>query len=115
MVTSKEEVKKLLDDGVSAHTRRATETWLAVFTAFCAEQNIQIDLTTCSGEELNQVLCKFYPSLETKKGEMFFEDRNLMTELNNTKQEMLFFRHNIFNLGSSVAVRIQEKHLRTKT
>ena len=60
-----------MDDGVPAHTRRATETWLAVFTAFCAEQNIQINLTTCSAEELNQVLCKFYPSLRTKKGELY--------------------------------------------
>ena len=42
-----------------------------MFTAFCAEQNIQIDLTTCSGEELNQVLCEFYPSLRTKKGELY--------------------------------------------
>ena len=59
MVKSEKEVKMLLDNGVPAHTRRATETWLAVFTAFCAEQNIQIDLTTRSSEELNQVLCKF--------------------------------------------------------
>ena len=53
VVKSEEEVKKLLDDGVPAHTRRATETWLAMFTAFGAEQNIERDLTTCSGEELN--------------------------------------------------------------
>ena len=63
VVKSEEDVKKLLDDGVPAHTRRATETWLAVSAAFCAEQNIQLDLTMCFGEELNQVLCKFYPSL----------------------------------------------------
>ena len=60
-----------MDDEVPTHTRRATETWLAVFTAFCAEQNIQIDLTMCAGEELNQVLSKFYPSLRTKKGELY--------------------------------------------
>ena len=71
VVKSEEEVKKLSDDGVPAHTRRTTETWLAVFTAFCAEQNSQIELTTCSGEELNQVLCEFYPSLRTKKGELY--------------------------------------------
>ena len=71
VVKSEEEVKKLLDDGVPAHTRRATETRLAAFTAFYAEQNIQIDLITCSGQLLNQVLCKFRPSLRTKKGGLY--------------------------------------------
>ena len=28
-------------------------------------------MSTCSAEELNKVLCQFYPSLRTKKGEMY--------------------------------------------
>ena len=38
-----------------------------VLRSFCSEQKNVLDLATCSAQELNDVLCKFYPSLRTKR------------------------------------------------
>ena len=68
---SEEEVKEMLVSTVPRNTRKATDGWIATFESFCHEQNIEIDLATCSGEHLNEVLCKYYPALRTKKGDLY--------------------------------------------
>ena len=47
--------------------------WVTTFDVFCREQGLVIDLATCSATELNDALCKFYPALRTKNGEMYKE------------------------------------------
>ena len=68
---SEEGVKQMLASAVPRNTRKATDGWIATFESFFPEQNIEIDLTTCSGEHLNEVLCKYYPALRTKKGDLY--------------------------------------------
>ena len=63
-----EEVKEILVSAVLRNTRKATDRWIATFESFCHEQNIEIDLATCSGEHLNEVLRKYYPALQNKEG-----------------------------------------------
>lgn len=53
------------------NTREATDLWVRTFTKFCAQDEIPLDLRTCSAEELNTALCKFDPALRSKKGEMY--------------------------------------------
>ena len=60
---SEEKVKEMLVSAVPRNTRKATGGWIATFESFCYEQNIEIDLATCSGDHLNEVLCKYYPAL----------------------------------------------------
>ena len=64
------EIGQLLEKAVPENTRKSTLMWVTTFDAFCREQGLVIDLATCSATELNDVLCKFYPALRTKKGEM---------------------------------------------
>ena len=62
----------MLEKAVPDNTRKATDAWVTVFKAFrCSERKMAFDMSTCSAEELNKVLCQFYPSLRTKKGEMY--------------------------------------------
>ena len=68
---SEEEVKEMLVSAVPRNTRKATDRWKATFESFYHEQNIEIDLATCSGEHLNEVLCKCYPAIRTKKGYLY--------------------------------------------
>ena len=61
----------MLEKAVPDNTRKATDAWVTIFKAFCSERNMAFDMSTCSAEELNKVLCQFYPSLRTKKDEMY--------------------------------------------
>ena len=65
------EIGQLLEKAVPENTRKSTLMWVTTFDAFCREQGLVIDLATCSATELNDALCKFYPALRTKKGEMY--------------------------------------------
>ena len=68
---SEDDVSTMLEKAVPDNTRKATDAWVTVFKAFCSERKMAFDMSTCSAEELNKVLCQFYPSLRTKKGEMY--------------------------------------------
>ena len=69
---SEDDVSSMLEKAVPDNTRKATDAWVTVFKAFrCSERKLDFDMSTCSAEELNKVLCQFYPSLWTKKGELY--------------------------------------------
>ena len=68
---TEEEVKEMQVYAVLRNTRKATDGWIVTFESFCHEQNIEIDLATCSGEHLSEVLCKYYPVLRTKKEDLY--------------------------------------------
>lgn len=68
---SESEVEDLLKSAIPENTRKATEVWVSALKSFCAQEEIQLDMKTCSAEELNSVLCKFYPALRSKKGELY--------------------------------------------
>ena len=65
------DVLSLLENAVPENTRKSTDMWIGILASFCAEQKIQLDLATCSAQELDDVLSKFYPSLRTKKGDLY--------------------------------------------
>ena len=48
------------DARVPSSTKTATAFWVRVFKSFCDESGISINLSTCLGSELNNVLCRFY-------------------------------------------------------
>ena len=62
-VKSDSDIDLLLKEAVPMNTRKSTDMWVGVFQKFCKEQDIDLDLATCSATELNSALCKFYPSL----------------------------------------------------
>lgn len=64
-------VDELLKNAVPENTRKATDMWVSVLESFCLEQKIELDLSACTADELNSVLCQFYPALRTKKGELY--------------------------------------------
>ena len=66
-----DEEEELLKSAVPENTRKATEVWCSVLMSFGTQQKIELDLKTCSAEELNSVLCKFYPALRSKKGKLY--------------------------------------------
>ena len=66
-----EDVLHLLENAVPQNTRKSTDMWVGILASFCSERKIDFDLSTCSAQELNDVLCKFYPGLRTKKGELY--------------------------------------------
>lgn len=68
---SEEEIDSLLDGAIPQNTKRATNLLVSTFSAFCIEQGITLELNTCSAEELDSALCKFYPSLRKKNGEPY--------------------------------------------
>ena len=55
------------DARVPSSTKTATPFWVRVFKSFCDESGISIKLSTCSGRELNDVLCLFYLGVRNKK------------------------------------------------
>ena len=71
LVKTDEDVLHLLENAVPQNTRKSTDMWVGILASFCSERKIDFDLSTCSAQELNDVLCKFYPGLRTKKGELY--------------------------------------------
>ena len=67
---NKAQISQLLEKAVPENTRKSTLMWVTTFDTSCREHGLVIDLATCSATELNDALCKFYPALHTKKGEM---------------------------------------------
>ena len=65
------EIGQLLEKAVPENTSKSTLMWVTTFDAFCREQGLAIDLAIYSATKLNDALCKFYPALRTKKGEMY--------------------------------------------
>ena len=47
------------DTRVPSSTKTATPFWVRVFKSFCDESGISINLSTCPGSEVNDVLCRF--------------------------------------------------------
>ena len=70
-VKSDSDIDLLLKEAVPMNTRKSTDMWVGVFQKFCKEQDIDLDLATCSATELNSALCKFYPSLRMKSGGVY--------------------------------------------
>ena len=70
-VNTDADIDQLLKEAVPPNTRKSTDMWVSVFNKFCSEQNINLDLAICSANELNNALCKFYPSLRTKAGGLY--------------------------------------------
>ena len=49
----------------------ANEFWVRTLTSFCREKSIQLSLETCSAQELDDCLKKFYFGLRTKDGRVY--------------------------------------------
>ena len=62
---------KLLTNAVPEKTRVANEFWVRTLTSFCREKSIQLSLETCSAQELDDCLKKFYFGLRTKDGRVY--------------------------------------------
>ena len=70
-VNTDADINQLLKEAVPPNTRKSTDMCVSVFNKFCSEQDINLDLAICSANELNDALCKFYPSLRTKAGGLY--------------------------------------------
>ena len=62
---------KLLTNAVPEKTRVADEFWVRTLTSFCREKSIQLSLETCSAQEMDDCLKKFYFGLRTKDGRVY--------------------------------------------
>ena len=60
-----------LDARTPMSTKTATTFWLGVFESFCVEKEIVLDLKSCSANELDEVLGKFYLGLRMKNAERY--------------------------------------------
>ena len=54
------DVTSAKDARVPSSTKTATAFWVRVFKSFSDKSGISINLSTCSGSELNDVLCHYY-------------------------------------------------------
>ena len=70
-VNTDADINQLLKEPIQPNTRKSTDMWISVFNKFCSEQDINLHLAICSAKELNDALCKFYPSLRTKVGGLY--------------------------------------------
>jgi len=61
-VTEAERVR-LVEDAKSVNTTKATNLWLRAVTEFREEKKIGLSFATCSAEEMNDFLCRFYAEL----------------------------------------------------
>lgn len=68
---SENDIAQVLEDAVPKSTKKATSFWVNVFSSFLAESGLRLDLQTCSGTELNDVLGRFYLSLRNKEGGIY--------------------------------------------
>ena len=59
------------DARMPSSTKTATAFSVRVFRSFCDESGISINLNTCSGSELNDVLCRFYLGVRNKNGQYY--------------------------------------------
>ena len=66
-----DEIDAILESAMALNMKRATDVWVGVYVAFCMEAKMEVEFTMCSGEELNEALCKFWPGLRTKKGDYY--------------------------------------------
>jgi len=106
------------DARVPSSTKTATAFWIRTFKSFCDESDISINLSTCSGSELNDVLCRFYLGLRNKNGHYYKRasylaaraaiSRHVVVEL--SRPELNLFREAVFRRSNHVL----DGHLKTK-
>ena len=65
------DVSEAVEACVPQATKNATDFWVRVFTSFCREKDIHVDLKTSSPKEINDILCSFYLGLRTKDGGVY--------------------------------------------
>ena len=71
----------------------ATTFQVGIFTSFCSEKQLSLNLTTCSAEELNDIICKFYGvlwSLEDENREKLGEKQLLVCEVSTQRTSPFF-------------------------
>jgi len=67
-VTEKE-IDDLLRGAQNENTAKATASWLRTVTEFRKEKGLDICFATCTAEEFNEFLCRFYVEMKPKKAE----------------------------------------------
>ena len=58
---------------VPTKTKEATDFRLRIFSSFCKENDQNVDLTTCSPKDLNDILCRFYIGMRTLQGDYYMK------------------------------------------
>ena len=59
----------VITERVPKSTSSTTKGWVKVFMDYAADNGTNIDLATCSKDELNEALCKTYLGIRTQKKE----------------------------------------------
>eukprot|EP00117_Sycon_ciliatum_P005509 scpid97844/ scgid9429/ len=68
---SVQEVDTVITERVPKSTSSTTKGWVKVFMDYAADNGTNIDLATCSKDELNEALCKTYLGIRTQKKEYY--------------------------------------------
>ena len=66
-----------MHDAVPDQARAANSFWIGVLASFCREKKIGLELATCSAEELDECLRKFYGGLRAKTGGVYLKSSYL--------------------------------------
>ena len=61
------DLRAFVDGSSSDATKKATSYWLKVVTAYREEQNDRIAFGTCTPQECNDFLCRFYAAMKPQK------------------------------------------------
>ena len=59
--------QKILEEKDAPNTKKAGQISYSIFTNYCNEKNIEINIATITKEELNEILRSFY--VEVRKGD----------------------------------------------
>lgn len=66
---SDKDIEDLIAGAENENTAKATALWLRVVTEFRREKSLDICFATCTAEEFNEFLCRFYMELKPKKSD----------------------------------------------
>ena len=110
MTVAEVDVQAAEQASVPTKIKEATDFWLRVFSSFCKENDQNVDLTTCSHKDLNDIHCRFYIGMRTQKGDYYVKasylaataalSRYFVTVLH--RAECNVFRYSVFKQSNVV-------------
>lgn len=68
-VLSSADIEELQAVATNKNTQRSTKQWMNVFNSWCTSRHLDVDITTLSPQNLDNMLCQFYAEVKKQNGD----------------------------------------------